>query len=164
MKRYWALIAIFLIAITTAGSIVAWSKYSPGQPIEISLPPSPELGGQVYVGGAVNSPGFYPIRAGDSLDDIIRTAGGATGTADLSQIKLHVPESGEADLPQKIDINRAEARLLGALPGIGEVKAKAIIDYRQQNGPFTNITELTRVNGISITIFEQIKDLITVAD
>jgi comEA protein len=68
------------------------------------------------------------------------------------------------DQPQKIDINRAEAWLLEALPGIGESKAQAIIAYRQQNGGFHSITEITRVEGIGPAIYEEIKDLITVGD
>jgi competence ComEA-like helix-hairpin-helix protein len=66
--------------------------------------------------------------------------------------------------PQKIDINRAEAWLLEALPGIGPSKAQAIIDYRQQNGGFGDITEITRVSGIGQSLYENIKDLITVGD
>ncbi len=164
MKRLWVIVAILLIAVIITGGALAWSKYSPGQPVEISLPPTPQLGGQIYVGGAVNNPGFFPLKAGYSLEDVILAAGGTTGSADLSQLELYIPESGETLSPQKIDINRAEAWLLEALPGIGEVKAQAIISYRQQNGQFASITELTGVNGISITTFEQIKGLITVAD
>ncbi len=70
----------------------------------------------------------------------------------------------QPEAPQKIDINRAEAWLLEALPGIGPSKAQAIIDYRQQNGGFKNISEITRVEGIGPAIYEQIKDLITVGD
>jgi comEA protein len=66
--------------------------------------------------------------------------------------------------PQKIDINRAEAWLLEALPGIGPSKAQAIIDYRQQNGGFSDISELLNVSGIGQDIYQKIKDLITVGD
>jgi comEA protein len=66
--------------------------------------------------------------------------------------------------PQKIDINRAEDWLLEALPGIGPSKAQAIIAYRQQNGGFGNIAEITEVEGIGKTIYEDIKDFITVGD
>jgi len=69
-----------------------------------------------------------------------------------------------AELPQKIDINRSEAWLLEALPGIGESKAQAIIVYRQQNGGFKHIIEITEVDGIGPAIYEDIKDLITVSD
>jgi comEA protein len=73
-------------------------------------------------------------------------------------------EVNPTEQPQKIDINRAKAWLLEALPGIGPSKAQAIIDYRQQNGGFKHITEITRVEGIGPAIYEQIKDLITVGD
>lgn len=66
--------------------------------------------------------------------------------------------------PQKIDINRAEAWLLEALPGIGPSKAQAIIAYRQQNGGFSDIAEITEVEGIGMSLYEQIKDFITVGD
>jgi comEA protein len=66
--------------------------------------------------------------------------------------------------PQKIDINRAEAWLLEALPGIGPAKAQAIIDYRQQNGGFGHIAEITEVPGIGQDIYDNIKELITVGD
>jgi comEA protein len=66
--------------------------------------------------------------------------------------------------PQKIDINRAEVWLLEALPGIGPSKAQAIIDYRQQNGGFGHIAEITEVPGISTTMYENLRDLITIGD
>jgi len=162
--RFWALIIILLVAVIIIGGIVAWQKYSPSQPIEISLPPSPELAGEVYLGGAVNNPGYYPLNAGDSLDALIQAAGGTTADADLTNVKLYIPTAGEEEQPQKIDINRAEAWLLEALPGIGPSKAQAIIDYRQQNGGFGYTFEITEVEGIGPAIYEQIKDLITVTD
>jgi comEA protein len=66
--------------------------------------------------------------------------------------------------PQKIDINRAEAWLLEALPGIGPSKAQAIIAYRQQHGGFSNIVEIVNVEGIGQDTYEDIKDFITVGD
>ena len=65
---------------------------------------------------------------------------------------------------QKIDPNRADLWLLESLPDIGEVRARAIIDYRLQNGPYRNISDLTRVPGISQSAFNKIKELITVAE
>ena len=161
MKRLWALVAVLLIAVIIIAGALAWSKYSPSPPIEISLAPTPQLGGQIYVDGAVTNPGQYTLRAGDSIEEIIGDAG-PTGNADLSQVRIYVPKWGESASPQKININRAEVWLLEALPGIGETKAQAIVSYRQQHGPFASITELTNVDGISIANYEQIKDLVTV--
>ena len=160
----WTLIVILLVVIIAAGGTVAWSRYSPSQAIEISIVPEPELQGEIYIDGEVNNPGLYPLAAGDSVEDIIRAAGGTTDNADLNRLKLSVPGMVEGEPPQKVNINRAEAWLLEALPGIGEVRAQAIIDYRQQNGPFHNTDELLKVEGIGTAIYEKIKHLITVAD
>ena len=61
-----------------------------------------------------------------------------------------------------LNINTATAAELDALPGIGEKKAQAIVDYRAENGPFGSIDDIKEVKGIGDGIFEQIKDLITV--
>jgi competence protein ComEA len=162
-NRYWALSIILLIAVIIIGGVIAWQKYRPPQPIEISLPPSPQFQGEVYLGGAVSNPGFYPLKSGDSIEALIQAAGGATDNADLAGLELFIPAVGEEE-PQKIDLNRAEAWLLEALPDVGETLAQRIIDYRQTNGGFHNITEITNVEGIGPSTYEQIKDLITVAD
>ena len=170
-SKYWTLLIILLVATITVGGIVAWSRYSGSQPIEISAskPPSQEQPDKIYIGGAVNNPGFYPLKAGDSIATLIQAAGGTTTSADLSGLKLYISEVGKVsevgeEEPQKIDLNRAEVWLLEALPGIGETRAKAIIAYRHQNGPFQNINELIKVEGIGTATYEQIKHLITVAD
>lgn len=51
------------------------------------------------------------------------------------------------DVPP-LDINTAPAEELAALPGIGEVLAGRIVDYRTANGPFETVEELTNVSGI----------------
>ncbi len=165
-NKYWTPVIIILVAIIAIGCIVAWSRYSGSQPIEISIAKSPsqEQLDRIYIGGAVNNPGFYSLKAEDSIEDIIQAAGGAADSADLNLLKLYIPQVGEEQQPQKIDLNRAEAWLLQALPGIGEVRAQAIIDYRQQNERFHNIYELTKVKGIGVAIYERIEHLITVAD
>jgi len=163
-NKFWTLVIILLIAIIAAGSVIVWSRYSPSQPIEISTPPSQELEGEIYISGAVTNPGFYPLKTEDSIGDIIQAAGGISSGADLGRLKLYIPGIEEEYQPQKIDINRAEVWLLHALPGIGEIRAQAIVDYRCQNGLFHNINELIKVKGIGATTYEQIKHLITVAD
>lgn len=66
------------------------------------------------------------------------------------------------NLNKKININTATISDLQTLTGIGEAKANDIINYREENGGFTNIEELKNISGIGDMIFEKIKDFITV--
>ena len=163
-NKVWAAIILFLIIVIVAGSILIWSKYNPSQPIEVTIPPSPEISGRISVTGAVNVPGVYSLTSGDSIDALLQSAGGTTASADLDRIKLYITSIDEAEVPQKVDLNRAEAWLLQALPGIGETRAQAIVNYRQQNERFSHISEITRVEGIGTATYEKIKHLITVSD
>ena len=61
----------------------------------------------------------------------------------------------------KVSINTATQEQLQILPGIGESKAKDIISYREQNGPFTTIEDIKNVSGIGESVFAKIKDYIT---
>ena len=166
LNRYGMLVIILLIVIIAFSGAVVWSKYSPGEPIEIPIPkpPSQQQLNQIYIGGAVTNPGFYSLTGGDTVEYIIQAAGGTSSGADLSQLRLYILQTEPGLQPQKINLNRAEAWLLEALPGIGQTTAQAIIEYRNQNGLFSNITELTKVEGIGTITYEKIKDLITVAD
>lgn len=60
-----------------------------------------------------------------------------------------------------ININTATLEQLQTLPGIGESKAKTIIDYREKNGNFKSIEELLNVDGIGEKTYEEIKIYIT---
>jgi competence protein ComEA len=162
--NYGILIAVLLVAVIVTGAIIIWARFNPGQPVDITTPPTPELQGQIYIEGAVSNPGLYPLISGDTLEDLIQAAGGITDNASPDDVTLYIPEAEEGEPTQKIDINRAEAWLLDALPGIGETRAQAIVDYREQNGPFHSINEIVNVEGIGSVTYEEIKDLITVSD
>jgi competence protein ComEA len=164
LNRFWVLIVILLAVIIIFSSVVIWLRYIPNQPVEISLPKSQEWEGNIYIVGAVNNPGIYPFLSKDSIEMLIQTAGKTTSSANLNGLKLYIPEAGEEQEVQKIDINRAEVWLLEALPGIGEILAQRIVDYRRQNGPFHNIYDLLKVADIGDKTFNLIKDLITVTD
>lgn len=168
-NRFWTLIAICFLAVliidgTIVGGLVAWSEYRPGKPIEILLAPQSEFQGNINISGAVANPGLYPFQSTDTMETLLKAAGGKAGNDSTGRFELYVADMSREHELQKVDINRAGAWLLEALPGIKEVKAQAIIDYREQNGPFRNIKEITRVEGIGTGTFEQIKHLITVAD
>ena len=160
----WLLAALVLILVIVAGGVVIWLKSSHNPDIEINLAPPRAVAGSIYVGGGVNNPGWYPLFSSDNFTDIIRAAGGLKDGVDLSKVELTVGGAGQGETAQKIDINRAAAWLLAALPGVGEAKAQAIIDYREKNGPFRDIYELEKVLGFGPASLEKLKDLITVND
>jgi competence protein ComEA len=135
---------------------------------------------RVYVTGAVGRPGVYTLALDDRVEDAIAAAGGANAGAELAGLNqaarvrdeehYHVPRLGEilptATTPAKgqastpdpsgpggslIDLNAASVDVLVTLPGIGPVKAQAIVEYRQENGPFKSIEEIMNVSGIGGT-------------
>jgi competence protein ComEA len=163
--RFYLFITVFLLIAAIAGGVTLAVQHSRNQPVEIVLSQTepPEQSGEVYIGGAVANPGTYPWQEGDTMQTLLSDAG-IDPDADLSHIEIYVTREGEEQSPQKIDINRAEPWLLEALPGIGEVTAGAIVDYRSENGPFRRIEDLLKVNGIGTATFEKIKDYITVSD
>lgn len=61
----------------------------------------------------------------------------------------------------KVSLNSSTLKELMTLPGIGESKAKAIIDYRNSNKGFKEIVEIKNVKGIGSSIYEKIKDYLT---
>jgi competence protein ComEA len=135
---------------------------SPSQIIITSY--NQDYSGQVYISGGVNAPGLYPYRMTDTLDDLIQAAGGLQPGADIGQVKLAVSTASSTGSPQKIDLNRAETWLLEALPGIGEVTASAIVDYRQQHGPYRSLSDLLKVKDIGQATLDKIKNYVIVAE
>ena len=77
-----------------------------------------------------------------------------TTTTIITSIKTTKPKG-------KISINKGSIKELTTLTGIGEAKAKKIIEYREKNGPFAKIEDIKKVNGIGDSIFAKIKDSIT---
>ncbi|MDD1019784.1 helix-hairpin-helix domain-containing protein [Pseudomonas sp. TNT2022 ID1048] len=75
------------------------------------------------------------------------------------------PEAVEQAMPpvSKINLNTADMAVLQReLFGIGEAKAKAIVAYREENGPFASVDELLEVKGIGKTILERNRDKLVV--
>jgi competence protein ComEA len=163
--RFYLFVTVFLVIAAIAGGVMLAVQHSRSQPMEIVLSQTEttELSGEIYIGGAVANPGIYPLREDDTIEALLLDAG-VESAADISHIELYIPREGEAELPQKIDINRAESWLIEALPGIGEVLAQRIVDYRSENGPFRRIEDLLKVSGIGSATFENIKDYITVSN
>lgn len=148
-----------------------------------SASPSPELVVLVDVAGWVRRPGVYEFTEGARVIDAIDAAGGARSGALLEALNLAAPltdgtqilvpregQEGVAPAPVTggavagglVNVNSAIATELEELPGIGEVIAQRIIDYRTENGPFATVDELLDVSGIGDAILESIRELVTV--
>jgi competence ComEA-like helix-hairpin-helix protein len=78
--------------------------------------------------------------------------------------ETEVVDSDPESIKLKIDLNRAEWYELIILPGIGEKKARAIVEYRKEAGRFKTIGQLCEVNGIGVETVKRIKDLVFIND
>ena len=140
---------------------------------------------KVYISGEVNRPGVYELSIGSRAEDALKAAGGSTSESDLVRVnlarrlsdgeQLHIPRTGEAGLDDgqlstvprsprvgKLDLNTATVDELVTLPQIGQTRARAIVDYREVNGPFKRIGDLVSVPGIAEGILDSIRDLVEV--
>ena len=79
----------------------------------------------------------------------------------LRRLHHEQPAAAQAQGTQLVDINSAGLEELMSLPGIGQVRAQAILDDREENGPYRYPEELVRVKGIGEGILENILDQIT---
>ncbi len=66
---------------------------------------------------------------------------------------------------EAININTADKEtLMTSIKGVGEKRAEAIIDYREQNGPFKSVDDLAEISGIGQTIVDDNRENLTVSD
>lgn len=143
----------------------------------------------IHVCGAVISPGVVEVPEGSRVSDALAAAGGLSEGADAEYVnlaakvtdgqQLYFPTREEAEsltnenaslLQQdglivqngKINLNTADVAALCTLPGIGEARARDIIAYRDTNGRFAAIEDIMKVSGIKESVFQKLKDKISV--
>lgn len=122
----------------------------------------------VSVVGKVAEPGLVRVEAGARVADVLEAAGGAKPGVDLTTLNLaravadgeqvHVgvpvpPGNAAGDTaagsePAPVDLNAATSEQLQDLPGVGEVTARRILDWRAQHGAFTAVEQLREIQGI----------------
>ena len=139
----------------------------------------------VDVAGAIKNPGVYTLPANSRVMDAIKAAGDKLKGADLSDINLAriikdgeqiyvyppgktgsavriSPQRAKAKISGPIALNRASAKDLESLDGIGPVLAARIVAYRNQNGPCLTVDDLMKVSGIGSIKFAQFKEKLRV--
>lgn len=139
----------------------------------------------VDVAGAVTTPGVYSLPINSRVVDAIKAAGNTLKGADVSDINLArvikdgeqiyiyppqksgssvrvSPQRTKAKVTSPIALNRASAKELEALDGIGPVLAARIVAYRKANGPFLNVEDLLKVSGIGTAKYAQFKEKLRV--
>jgi competence ComEA-like helix-hairpin-helix protein len=78
--------------------------------------------------------------------------------------KTEVVDTDPESIRLKIDLNRADWYELIILPGIGEKKARAIVEYRKRSGRFKTIEQLCGVNGIGVKTVKRFEDLVFISE
>ena len=181
-STFWTILYGVLIGLIFGGLI--WFFISPKKEFAIELLAAP-IAAPIFVevDGAVNSPGLFEVPVDSRVNDVIALADGFAENALTVSINLAMPlyDGLQIIVPAKIDttinsisidnttdtnefvnINFADFTTLCSLPSIGESKAQAIIDYRNDHGYFQSIDEIMQVTGIGEGIFDDINDLITI--
>ncbi|OXS80466.1 helix-hairpin-helix domain-containing protein [Domibacillus enclensis] len=166
--------------VETEPLVQADVQEQPAEPVEVAID----------VKGAVSMPGIYMMNSDERVNDAINRAGGLLEQADAAAINLaqkvqdemviYVPAKGEeapviqtavpnsssaagtSSEAELINLNSADSAGLQELPGIGESKAQAILDYRETEGPFQSIEDLKNISGIGDKTFEKLAPLITI--
>jgi competence protein ComEA len=178
-----------LLGLLVAGGLFLTTRAPSGQPVVLLPSPTPKPI-QVFVTGAVKRPGVFLLPRESRVRDAVLAAGGFMeegvdiGAVNLAKVltdgeRLDIPGTSPFATPQltiggdgllvtptpakgqAVNINTATQELLETLPGIGPTTAKAIIDYRLENGPFATIDDLLKVPGIGPSTMEDLQGLIT---
>ncbi|MBN1040978.1 MULTISPECIES: helix-hairpin-helix domain-containing protein [Clostridium] len=140
----------------------------------------------VEIKGEVKTPDVYELNDESIVKDVIEIAGGLTEEADISNINraqklknheliyIHNKNQVKEDLSYsqnivtksdssgKININCAQLEELKNLNGIGEAKAKRIIEYRENIGTFNSVEDIKNIDGIGEKSFEKLKEQIEI--
>lgn len=177
LKPWQQAVGYILIGMALAAGIFLVSRPPRGEAIILTPVATQEY--LVQIDGAVQQPGVYKIAAESRVQDLIDAAGGLTDNAAVGSINLvrpvkdgeriTIPATIEKQDPEKsatgtilLDINLATLDDLDALPGIGETRATAILDYRTEHGNFVTLEEIRNVPGITADVYEKIKDLVII--
>ena len=140
----------------------------------------------VSVVGKVTKPGLVTLPSGARVADALRAAGGLLDGADRRTVNLARPlvdgeqlyigvpvpagastpagtrAPGSPSAPKTVHLNTANSEQLETLPGVGEVTARRIIEWRRENGGFDTVEQLRQVDGIGDKRFADLRELVSV--
>jgi competence protein ComEA len=193
MKPWQGILLGVLFGMCVGGAVVLAASPARGQPVELQLLPTPapisvHVAGAVVNPGVYRLPvasrvadaiqaagGMRPeadpdllnlasaLQDGDRLWIPAKASATPAGRPENAGVVCVTVTPGPPTQDHPLNINTASVDQIDLLPGIGPVKAAAIVAYRTQNGPFTSVEELLKVPGITMSIFESLKDLVTVS-
>ena len=180
LERYrWLIVAIFSIPLLAGIAFLVEDRVKDDSPAVVVEDGTADVSDiRVYVTGAVVNPGIYPLPEDARWGDAVLAAGGFATDANPEAINLArrvqdedhilVPRTGQAVVAGSsqsilVNINTASEAELMSLPGIGEVRARSIIDSRTSAGPFGDTEELLVRDLIPESTYEHIVALITVS-
>jgi competence protein ComEA len=179
------LLAVGALALAVA-AFFAWRSQPTPTPLPPPRPISPSTASAtakvtVHVVGKIRKPGVYLLPSGARVADAVRAAGGAargasTGSLNLArrlidgeQIVVGAPAGSAAPgspvtdpAAAVLDLNSATTDQLEQLPGVGEVLAARITEFRDRHGGFSSVEQLREVSGIGPRKYEEIKPKVRV--
>lgn len=189
-RRKDVLVIAAVVIVITFGGLGMWAKGAPAS-IAPPARATPSPGSTsspagllvvVHVAGAVRHPGIIELPSGSRVADAISLAGGALPRADLDLLNLaalvvdgtqilvptQASAAGVAPGPTPsatsdaiVNLNTADQAALESVPGLGPVKAGAIVAYRTEIGGFTSIDQLLEVTGIGPATLGSIRPFVS---
>lgn len=178
LERYrWFIVALLALPLIAGIFLLLKDRLSDPAELQITNTEAVPADIRVYISGAVQNPGVYPLKDGDRWIDALEAAGGAAEGADLNVVNLskRVQDEDQIFVPAQggnspaadgqkplVNINTAGEVELQTLPGIGEVRARSIVQSRTTQGPFASVEELLTRKVVPQSVFADIEPLITV--
>ncbi|MGH2406386.1 MAG: helix-hairpin-helix domain-containing protein [Vicinamibacterales bacterium] len=180
LERYrWLIVALLSVPLLSGIAYLLNDRLDDPAELRVNDTQTLPTDIRVYIAGAVQNPGVYPVAEGDRWIDALEAAGGPTSDANLNAVNLSrrvqdedqifVPRLGSTDVAgvsqgPLININTAAADQLESLPGIGAARARSIMNSRTSDGPFATIADLLARNVIPESVYTKIAPLITVSE
>jgi competence protein ComEA len=176
MDRSQLIVAGVVVTVAVAGAV--WYSGRAPEPPPVTLVHSAAQEQRtltVHVSGAVASPGLVRLPAGSRVADAIAAAGGALPDAALGAVNLAAPladaqhvavpgasATGAGPGESRVPINTASPDDLEALPGVGPVLARRIVEHRDAYGPFLVLEDLLGVPGIGEAKLAALREVVQV--